>query len=158
MVSFKKIISVTLAAALLASCTNDSGEINKQALIGVTGAVAGGALGSNVGKGSGRTAAIIGGALLGGMVGSEVGRSLDKADIAYHSRTQGRALEYNRAGTTSSWSNPDSGASGTFTPVKTMQSGDRYCREYTQTITVGGKTERGHGTACRNPDGTWAMQ
>ena len=158
MLGLKKVLAVVVSVSMLASCTNQAGEVNKQALVGVTGAVAGGVIGSNIGGGSGRTAAIIGGAILGGMLGSEVGKSLDKSDMAYHSRTQSKALEYNRAGTTASWKNPDSGASGTFTPTKTMQSGDRYCREYTQTISVGGKTEKGYGTACRAQDGSWEMQ
>lgn len=153
----KKVIAIMATTVFLVGCTNQAGEVNKQALVGVTGAVAGGVLGSKVGRGSGNTAAIIGGAILGGMIGGEVGKSLDKADMAYHNKTQSQALEYNRVGTTSSWKNPDSGASGTFTPTKTSESSGRYCREYNQTISVGGKTEKGHGTACRNPDGSWEI-
>ncbi len=34
----------------------------------------------------------------------------------------------------------------------------RYCREYTKTITVGGKPqEQGYGTACMQPDGSWEI-
>ena len=33
----------------------------------------------------------------------------------------------------------------------------QYCREYQQTITVGGKTEQGYGRACRQPDGSWRI-
>jgi surface antigen len=29
----------------------------------------------------------------------------------------------------------------------------RYCREFQQTITVGGKAEQAYGTACQQPDG-----
>lgn len=32
-----------------------------------------------------------------------------------------------------------------------------YCREYTQSFTVGGKTQNGYGTACREPDGSWKI-
>jgi surface antigen len=152
-----KIAAIAVTASLITGCTNESGEVSKQGLVGLTGAVAGGVIGSNVGKGSGRTAAIIGGTVLGGLLGSEVGKSLDRADLAYHQRTQAQALEYNRVGTTSSWKNPDTGASGSITPIRTYDSGGRYCREYNQNIQVGGKTQRGHGTACRNPDGTWEI-
>ena len=31
------------------------------------------------------------------------------------------------------------------------------CREYQQTIKVGGKTEQGVGTACQNADGSWQI-
>ncbi|PYM47238.1 MAG: hypothetical protein DME14_15865 [Candidatus Rokuibacteriota bacterium] len=52
--------------------------------------------------------------------------------------------------------NPDNGHTGTVTPVRTYQAssgGD--CREYETTVTVGGKLERGYGTACRQSDGSW---
>jgi surface antigen len=29
------------------------------------------------------------------------------------------------------------------------------CREVERTIIIGGQAERGYGTACRQPDGTW---
>lgn len=156
----KSIAAICVAAIVstsLVGCTNESGEISKQGLVGLTGAVAGGVIGSNVGKGSGRTAAIIGGTVLGGLLGSEIGKSLDKADVTYHNRTQTQALEYNKVGTTSSWRNPDSGASGTFTPTKTYENHGQYCREYNQTVSVGGKTEKAYGTACRQPDGSWKV-
>jgi len=31
------------------------------------------------------------------------------------------------------------------------------CREYQQTITVGGRTERAYGTACKQADGSWKI-
>lgn len=66
------------------------------------------------------------------------------------------ALEYNRTNQASTWVNPDTGASGTVVPVRTYQSAvGQPCREYQQTIIIGGREERGYGTACRQPDGTW---
>lgn len=153
----KKLIAASLIGGLLASCTNEAGEINKQQMLGIAGAVGGGVIGSNIGKGRGRTAAIIGGTLIGALAGSELGKSLDKADVAYHNRAQSQALESNKSGSASTWRNPDSGASGTITPTKTYEKSGRYCREYTQTINVGGKTEKGYGTACRQPDGSWEV-
>ena len=73
-------------------------------------------------------------------------------------RTSQSTLETAQTGTTSSWTNPDSGNSGTITPTKTYQaSSGEYCREYQQTVTVGGKTEQAFGTACRQPDGSWKI-
>ena len=47
---------------------------------------------------------------------------------------------------------------GTYTPVKTYQTDNgQYCREFQQTITVGGQTESAYGTACRQPDGSWQI-
>lgn len=52
----------------------------------------------------------------------------------------------------------DGSASGTVTPIRegTSTSG-RYCREFQQKVTIGGKTEEAYGTACQNPDGTWEV-
>lgn len=33
-----------------------------------------------------------------------------------------------------------------------------YCREYSQTFTIGNTTQKGYGTACLQPDGSWAIQ
>ena len=32
-----------------------------------------------------------------------------------------------------------------------------YCREYTQTVRVAGRLQNSYGTACQQPDGSWAM-
>ncbi len=45
-----------------------------------------------------------------------------------------------------------------MTPVETYQRDDgQYCREFQQTVTIGGKTEEAYGTACRQPDGSWKI-
>ncbi len=33
-----------------------------------------------------------------------------------------------------------------------------YCREYTSDVAVGGRLQKSYGTACLQPDGTWAIQ
>jgi hypothetical protein len=33
----------------------------------------------------------------------------------------------------------------------------RYCREFQQQVSIGGRTEQAYGTACRNPDGSWEV-
>jgi hypothetical protein len=52
----------------------------------------------------------------------------------------------------------DGSATGTTTAVRegTSTSG-RYCREFQQTVTIGGRTEDAYGTACRQPDGSWEV-
>ena len=61
-------------------------------------------------------------------------------------------------GETIAWNNPDSGNAGTVTPMRdgSTPSG-LYCREFHQTVTIGGQTEAAYGTACRQPDGTWKI-
>ncbi|MEC8518382.1 MAG: glycine zipper 2TM domain-containing protein, partial [Pseudomonadota bacterium] len=54
---------------------------NRQQEIGaVTGLLLGGLVGSQIGDGKGRNAAIVTGAFLGTLAGSELGRRLDQAD------------------------------------------------------------------------------
>ena len=73
-------------------------------------------------------------------------------------QTTHSALETGRTNQTSNWRNPDSGHSGTVTPVKAYQTSQgQYCREYRQTVNICGRTVQAYGTACRQPDGTWKM-
>lgn len=158
----KALVAISLTATtLLAACQPQQGgstQMNKQTLGGLAGAIAGGAAGSRFGGGEGKIAATIAGTLLGGYLGSEVGASLDRADMAYYNQTSQRALESAQPGQSLPWSNPESGNSGTVTPSAYYQTaGGQYCREYSQTINVGGRAEQGHGTACRQPDGTWKI-
>ncbi len=150
-------IAIVFAAALsLGACVSDQG--NKQTLGTLVGAGLGGLAGSQIGSGTGQLAAVGAGVLLGGLLGNSVGKSLDEADIAYAERNAQETLEYQPTGATSSWVNPDSGHSGTLTPTATYQSETgRYCREYQQTVTVGGEPQSAYGTACRQPDGSWEI-
>ena len=97
------------------------------------------------------------GVLLGALVGSEIGKSLDRADRQYMAEKTQYALESGQSGQPVEWRNPDSGHYGTVTPQRAYQANDSYCREYTQTVSIGGKTERAYGTACRQPDGSWQI-
>ena len=149
---FITVISGILALSVLTSCET------KQQQGALMGAAAGGLIGSQFGGDSGGKALGIGiGALLGGLAGGAIGKSMDEQDKMKMQRTTQRALERSRTGQTSSWRNPDSGHSGTVTTTRTFQNNGRYCREFTQTITVGGKTQKGYGTACRQPDGSWQI-
>ncbi|KKJ78397.1 membrane protein [Kiloniella litopenaei] len=153
-------VKASIAALLIAlsttACSNDRGV--KQTVGGLGGAIAGGLLGAQFGKGSGQIVAAAAGAVVGGFLGSEVGRYMDeedkrKADTAYN-RAQTAPV-----GQTIAWNNPDSGNSGTVTPVRDGTSSEgKYCREYQQTVVIGGKTEEAYGTACRQEDGSWEIQ
>ena len=134
--------------------TSSGGEVVGTLL----GAALGGLLGSQIGSGTGNKVAIGAGVLAGGLLGNKVGKSMDCRDIEYHNSTAQKSFETQRTGTTSEWANPDSGHSGTITPVQTFQRSDGvYCRDFQQTISVDGETELANGTACRQPDGTWKI-
>tara|TARA_B100000686_G_scaffold351884_1_gene452026 strand:- start:59 stop:535 length:477 start_codon:yes stop_codon:yes gene_type:complete len=125
----------------------------------IVGAAAGGILGAQFGKGKGKLMSTALGAVAGAWFGGEIGKSLDDADKAAMQKTTQYALESNKSGKTSKWSNPDSGNSGSITPIRTRRlASNTFCREYQQTITVGNKTEQAYGTACRQPDGSWKIR
>lgn len=154
----KTILTLALiSATALAGCNTTSGMGNKQLLGTGGGAVLGGLAGSQIGGGSGRLWATGAGALLGALVGSEIGSSLDNADRAYAQQATSRAYVA-PVGETIRWNNPDSGNYGTITPTRTgSDNGGRVCREFHQTIYVGGKQESGYGTACQQSDGSWKI-
>jgi surface antigen len=161
----KKLVMATVTGAMLLTSTGCSqnggqdGGITKEQVGSVAGAIGGAWLGSNLGKGKGQIVGIAAGTLLGTYIGNQVGQSLDKADLKYYEQTSQYSLEETKTDQTSEWANPDTGNSGTITPTRTYQLADNtYCREYTQTINVGGKTVEGYGTACRQPDGTWKIK
>lgn len=145
-------IAVTLLLpALLLAC----GPGRKQDTGTLLGAVAGGLIGSQVGKGSGRVPAAIVGAFLGGVIGNEVGARMDENDRRYAIQAQYRALEYGAPGTSTPWRNAQNGHHGTIVPGQPYQTSGQHCRDYTHTIYVSGQPETARGRACRNPDGTW---
>lgn len=137
---------------------NQQGGVSKEDIGTVAGALLGGLLGSKVGKGGGRKIATVLGAVAGGYAGKTYGKQLDCQDQQYHSQTTHEALEYQPSGRASSWNNPDSGHSGTITPVKTWQRDTgQYCRDYTQSIIVDGQIQEAQGTACRDNGGNWRI-
>lgn len=124
----------------------------------VIGAVGGALLGAALVDGDAQWVAIAGGALLGGWLGNQVGSALDENDRAAAARATRTAITQNPDGQATRWSNPATGNSGATRPLSTYQSADsRLCRDYETTVLVNGKTERGVGTACRQPDGTWRV-
>ena len=147
------VVLVSLTA--LGDCQRGS---EKQTLGTVLGGAAGGWAGSQIGGGSGKIAAAAAGTLLGALIGSEIGKTMDEVDRQKAARATQTALETNRTGASSTWSNPDTGHSGSVTPTETYRTDDgRYCREFQQTVTIGGETQNAYGTACRQPDGSWEI-
>ena len=124
----------------------------------VVGGVGGAVIGYQFGSGTGRVVCTGVGAIAGLLIGQEIGRSLDRADELEMQRTAQYALEHNRVDETRAWRNPDSGHSGTITPKRTYRTErGQYCREYQQTVLIGGEEQQAYGTACRQPDGTWKI-
>ena len=128
---------VLRAATGLAQC-------NRDVVGAVFGGAAGAAAGSRFGKGSGKTAATV--------AGGNIGRAMDQVD----QNCVGQALGGAETGRPVVWRNPDNGGDYQVTPTGTYQAANgQYCREYTTTVVIGGRSERAHGTACLQPDGSW---
>jgi surface antigen len=152
----RTIALAVLSAFLVTGCAANMGQ--KEGAGTLLGGVGGALIGSQFGGGSGRLVGVAIGTLAGALIGQEIGRSLDRADRLAMENTANQALEYNRTEQTATWRNPDSGHSGTITPVRTYKEpSGRYCREYTQTVLIGGEEHKAYGTACRKPDGQWEI-
>ncbi len=153
----KRIVIVPMILALaLAGCTNTMGpkETGGTLIGGATGAL----LGAQVGSGRGQLLGVAVGTLAGALIGREIGSSLDRADRLEMERSAQYSLEHNRTDEPRTWRNPDSGHYGSVTPKKTYRSAEgQYCREYQQTVVIGGEEHQAYGTACRQPDGTWKI-
>ncbi len=156
--SIKIAIAVLCIALFSAGCSRD-GTVNKQGVGAVTGGALGGLLGSQFGSGTGQLAATGAGVFVGALIGSEIGRSMDEVDRMQAEQAYGQAQDA-PLGETIAWDNPNTGNYGTVTPTKegTNTSTGAYCREFQQTVVIGGRQEDAYGVACRQPDGAWEIQ
>ena len=123
----------------------------------VSGAVLGAVLAGGItAVAGGNTGAIVAATAAGGLLGGVVGKKLDDRDKRMAAVAAAEAFEHNRSGVSSTWTNPDTGNSGSVTPTRTYQiANGQYCRQYQQTIVIGGEEHQTYGTACRQADGTW---
>ena len=152
------LIKMTSIAFMVVSLNGCQGQqMNKQGGGTLIGGVAGGLLGSQFGKGSGQLLTTGIGTLAGAFAGNLIGQSLDEQDKKLLANSSQRALEFSPSGSPIAWKNPDSGNSGTVTPMRASKKNGRYCREYSQEVLVAGKKQSAYGTACRQPDGTWEI-
>lgn len=92
-------------------------------------------------------------AMGGGLIGGQIGAGVSEDDRRAALQAEYRALEYSPGGKPVDWQG--SGVTGSVTAAQPYRVGSQDCRQYTQTINVGGQSRSGRGTACRNPDGSW---
>lgn len=143
-----------IAALSMAGCA-EYGQ--KQTVGGLTGAALGGLLGAQFGSGSGKLAGTAIGVLVGGLMGSEVGRSMDDLDRVKANQAVVKA-QTAPLGENITWNNPKSGHEGSITPTRDGYSDSgNYCREFYQTVNIGGETQDAYGVACQQPDGSWRI-
>jgi surface antigen len=150
------IIGLIVLSLALGGCAANMGP--KEGAGTVIGGVGGAVLGSQFGRGTGRVVGAAIGGIAGALLGQDIGRQLDDADRMKMQSTAQYALENDQTGHTTEWRNPDTGHYGTVTPKRTFRrESGQYCREYQQTVVIGGEERQAYGTACRQPDGTWKI-
>ena len=151
----KIILASVCATAMLAGCAQQGnhGGPSDQTLGTVLGAAAGGALGSMIGEGGGKTVATVLGTLLGAYIGNE----LAKPDQVHYEKAASQA-QTAPIGEPVQWYSPETGNRGSVVATREGHTpSGQYCREFQQTVTIDGQTERAYGTACRQPDGSWKI-
>ena len=157
--SIRKTLTCAVLVLSLGACQPPGGgfeSMNSSETVGTLGGAVGGALlGSRFGGGAGKVATIGIGTVLGALAGREVSRYITGNDSRRAAAAEERAMASNEPIT---WNNPETGNRGTIQPQRTYQnSTGQTCREYNHTIYVEGRAETAHGTACRQPDGTWQL-
>ena len=126
----------------------------------VVGALTGGALAYGLGQdSSNKELWTVLGIGLGAMVGQNIGQQLDERDRMLMGQTFNHTMEKAPVNAVGKWENPDSGHGGSVSPTRTyITTEGTPCREFTQSVTIGGQTEQAYGTACRQADGSWKIK
>jgi surface antigen len=139
-----RMVLAIASSAFLAACGTTSQTSGGGGLLGG---------GSSLGEG-GKVAGSIIGAMNGGLVGGTVGTGLSEREKRNALEAEYKALEYTASGQKVAWQG-DSGHSGEVVAAQPYRVGSQDCRQYTQTVVIGGATSTARGTACRNADGSW---
>ena len=67
-----------------------------------------------------------------------------------------QALDRLSSGNTMEWKSPDGSAEGKITPTRSFRAdGGGYCREFTEEVNAGGRTDRFTDLRCRTDAGRW---
>jgi surface antigen len=119
----------------------------------IVGAIAGGIIGSQFGRGGGRAAATVGGVFLGGVAGNQIAGDMNCEDRRYAFRVYSDGFN-GPVGQRYEWRNPR-GDYGYFTPVREYQDGPYLCRDFEEGVWRDGAWRVRNGTACRQDDGNW---
>ena len=123
------------------------------------GALTGGALAYGLGQdSSNKEIWTVLGIGLGAMIGQNIGQQLDERDRYLMAQTFEHTMEKAPTNAIGQWENPNTGHGGTITPTHTTVTNGTPCREFTQTVSIGGQMQEAYGTACRQADGSWKIQ
>lgn len=97
------------------------------------------------------------GVFFGVLAGSEIIRYMNDVD-RLRARDAYLMAQNAPVGNRINWNNPESNNFGSVTATRDGYSeSGKYCREFIQSISIGGKTEQAYGVACLQPDGDWQI-
>ncbi|MBT4934943.1 MAG: hypothetical protein HOL66_07915 [Rhodospirillaceae bacterium] len=153
----KTFTSLLLSFAILSACAGD-GSNDAEKIGTATGAVLGTVVGAKTGSGSGKVLSAGLGAIFGAWLGKIIGQNLDDMDQQQANDKAQETMETADVGQTTTWTNPDTGNSGTYTPTsaRTTANGED-CRDFESSVIIDGKEQKASGRACRQADGTWKI-
>jgi len=89
-----------------------------------------------------------------GLFPASVGDALTYEDRSLYLNAYQRALAA-PVGQAMAWNSGN--VSGEVTTTRDGWAGQRYCREFSQNVTIGGQVEQAYGTACKTLDGDWQL-
>lgn len=119
--------------------------------------IRGGLISSQFDPGKGPIAAAPQATILGAAIPGSPGRRLTRTDQIFAEEAGFRAHSA-ALGQTVQWANPQTGNSGTITPIRQgLSTIGSVCRQYQQVINIAGSVEEAFGTACRQPNGDWVV-
>lgn len=141
-------LSLLAALLVLGGCTSSSVVSSGAASLG---AFAGG-------QSSGNTPGVAAmSSMMGGLAAGPAGARLGDAERRLALAAEFRALEQTQPGDAVAWRSETGAFAGQVVPGAPYRVGSQDCRQYTHTVSTVAGTETARGTACRNPDGTWAL-
>jgi len=146
-------MSTLIVGLLLAGCATGSPSGYKAPVGALTGAGLGALVGSHIGHGDGRLAAIAGLGVLGAILGYEAGQSLERADAVY-ARTTPPTRSYTPVPGVIYPAVPPGPAAPPSQYVGATMPG---CRVFEQRAWVDNHYVPVYGTACQQWDGTWRV-
>ncbi|MDX2264612.1 MAG: RT0821/Lpp0805 family surface protein [Hyphomicrobiales bacterium] len=150
-----KILTLVALSALIAFLPACGPGVTNQDRGTVIGAVGGGLIGNQFGKGGGRVAATGAGVIIGGIIGNQIGRDLDEEERRRAMDAEYHALEYGRDYEPRRWNSSRAGRYGVIKPGRRYSYESMTCREFEHEVYIDGEPEVMRGRACRQRDGTW---
>jgi surface antigen len=129
-------------------------ESNGEFFGAVTGASLGGIVGNQFGHGYSRAASTSAGIVAGGYAGDRFGASFDRPPQLYGATSYASYPYYNTEPYSTTYV-PTYVAPPVPPPIYVDNSSGGYCRQYSQQISVDGRTQEQIGTACLQDDGSW---